>query len=394
MISTASPGGSTRIVLSLGTTQTLAWASSYYLPAILAVPVARDLGLSTEAFLGAFSIALILSALIGPTVGRRIDRFGGRGVLCASNVVLAAGLLLLASSNSIWSMGAAWLVLGLGMGMGLYDSAFAALARIYGRAARGPITGITLLAGFASTLGWPLTAAVEAAWGWRSACVMWAMIHLLLCLPMNAFLLPKGGKQASDVASKGTHGEEAHAEAQPWGLMVLLAGIFAAVWFVTGAMATHLPRLLLDAGASPAEAVAYAALVGPAQVAARLVEFALQKHVHPVMTARVATALHPLGYGALLLLGPPGAAAFALLHGAGNGMLTIAKGTLPLALLGPKDYGYRNGLIGAPARFAQALAPLLFGFLVTKYGADALMFSSGLMFISLIALYFVGRKQR
>jgi predicted MFS family arabinose efflux permease len=382
-----------RVVLTLGTTQTLAWASSYYLPAILAVPVARDLGVSPEVFFGAFSIALVISALVGPAVGRRIDRVGGRGVLCASNLVLAAGLVLLAASHSIWVMGIAWLLLGLGMGMGLYDAAFAALARIYGSAARGPITGITLLAGFASTLGWPLTAAAEAAWGWRSACLMWALVHLALCLPLNAWLLPRSAAHPPAQATDPGKGAEAHAEAQPWGLMALLAFVFAAIWFVTGAMGTHLPRLLLETGISPAQAVAYAALVGPAQVAARLAEFALQKHLHPVVSARIATTLHPLGYGVLLAFGAPGAAVFALLHGAGNGMVTIVKGTLPLALMGPKDYGYRSGLIGAPARFTQALSPLLFGFLVTRYGSGALIFSSALMLTAFVGLWFVARTQ-
>jgi MFS family permease len=148
------------IILALGTTQTLAWASSMYLPAILADPMARDLDVSSNWVFGAFSASLVISALIGPRVGRQIDLVGGRSVLSTSNLVLASGLTLLGFATSVPVLVIAWLVLGVGMGAGLYDAAFAALGRIYGDAARRSITGITLIAGFASTVGWPLT-----AWG-------------------------------------------------------------------------------------------------------------------------------------------------------------------------------------------------------------------------------------
>ena len=148
------------IILALGTTQTLAWASSYYLPAILADPIAHDLGISSNWLFAAFSASLVISALLGPRVGRQIDLFGGRQVLSVSNLILAAGLGVLGLATSIPMLIGAWLLLGVGMGLGLYDAAFGALGRIYGDRARRAITGITLLAGFASTIGWPLT-----AWG-------------------------------------------------------------------------------------------------------------------------------------------------------------------------------------------------------------------------------------
>lgn len=350
---------------------------------MLVDPIARDLGLSADAFLAAFTFALILSAVISPAVGRAVDRAGGRGVLAASNVVIAGGLALLASAQGMVTLVAAWSVLGLGMGMGLYDTAFATLARIYGQAARGPITGITLLAGFASTVGWPITAALDAAYDWRTACAFWAVVHLAVCLPVNFFMLPKAGK--SGPGGTGASTAPPATREQTW-IMVLLAIAFAAVWFVAGAMATHLPRIFQAAGATPAQAVAFAALIGPAQVAARVVEFVLIKHLHPVVSTRIATTLHSIGVIALMLLGVPGMALFAVLHGAGNGLLTIGKGTVPLALLGAEGYGYRQALISAPARLTQAASPLLFGLLVTRYGADALWFSAGLTLLACGAL--------
>src|SRR6195952_2849144 len=184
------------LILALGTTQTLAWASSYYLAAILADPIARDLGVSSNWVFAAFSASLVISALLGPRVGRQIDLVGGRSVLSLSNLVLAAGLGLLGGGPSIPVMVVAWLLLGVGMALGLYDAAFGALGRIYGDAARRSITGITLIAGFASTVGWALTAWGLETIGWRNTCFAWAAAHILIGLPINFFMLPvvKGAK--------------------------------------------------------------------------------------------------------------------------------------------------------------------------------------------------------
>lgn len=371
----------TRVVLTLGTTQTLAWASSYYLPAILAAPMARDLGLSTSTVFLAFSAALILSAILGPAVGRAIDTRGGRGMLALSNLVLAAGLLALAFAPNPAILTAGWLLLGIGMAMGLYDAAFATLAGLYGRAARGPITGITLIAGFASTVGWPLSAILEESFGWRAACLAWAALHLFIALPLNRLLIPPAPPPEKSTA---------HAEPgppPPRFAAPILAFVFAATWFVTGALAAHLPAMLESAGAAPALAIAAAALVGPAQVAARLLEFGLLRRFHPLVSARLATLGHPIGAAALALFGAPAAAAFAILHGMGNGVLTIAKGTLPLAVFGPAGYGARQGWIGAPARLVQAAAPFLFGLLLERAGLPAaLALTTTLSLLALFAL--------
>ncbi|PKG51898.1 MULTISPECIES: MFS transporter [Halomonadaceae] len=371
------------LTLTLGSAQTLAWASSYYLPAILAVPMARDLGVPPSWVFAAFSAALLLTAMLGPSVGRWIDIRGGRGVLMASNGIMALGLIIMALSQGVFTLMLAWLITGIGMAMGLYDAAFATLGRLLGRSARASITGVTLLAGFASTIGWPVTALLENEFGWRTACGVWAMLHIVIGLPLNA-LLPKAG------ASQTEHKDEKPVPLpdRPRLAIVLLAFVFAAGWFVSTAMAAHLPRLLQETGVSLSVAVAAAALVGPAQVAARLGEFALLRHLHPLVAARVATTLHPLGAALLATLGMP-AAGFALLHGAGNGMMTIASGTLPLALFGPAGFGRRQGLIIAPARAMQAFAPLLFGLLIEQYGAGALWLTSGLMVSALLALLMI-----
>jgi predicted MFS family arabinose efflux permease len=336
---------------------------------------------------GVFSGALLLTAALGPWVGRTIDRRGGRGVLAVSNVVFAIGLVLLGASDGIASQCAAWIVLGLGMGLGLYDAAFATLAGIYGRDARGPITGITLIAGFASTVGWPLSAFLDAEFGWRGACFAWATMHIVIGLPVNLLLLPSSSGAAQ-------HREHTKTSWQPRREMILLAYVFGASWFVTGAMAAHLPALFERLGATTVQAVAASALVGPAQVAARLAEFMIMRRVHPLVSARIAASLHPIGAAVMAAFGAPAAAAFALLHGAGNGLLTIARGAVPLALFGPVNYGARTGLLGAPARAALALAPFLFGLLLDAMGAWVLAVSAALCLSALAALFFLQASKK
>jgi predicted MFS family arabinose efflux permease len=368
-----------RVVAALGTAQTLAWGSSYYLPAILADPIAKDLGISSNWFFAAFSASLIISGLLGPRVGRQIDQVGGRQVLCVSNIVLAAGLALLGASTSVWMMSAAWLLLGIGMGLGLYDAAFGALGRIYGSEARASITGITLIAGFASTVGWPLSSLGLATIGWRETCFAWAAAHIVIGLPLN-LMLPRTERTASPA------GPVVKPHIAIDRTMVLLSFAFAAAWTVTSAMAAHLPRIVEAFGATPAQAVFAGMMIGPAQVAARVIEASLLNRFHPLVSTRLACITHPIGACAIGIFGGGAAAAFALLHGAGNGILTIARGTLPLAIFGPENYAYRLGLIGAPSRICQAFAPLGFGLLIETLGRSTVIVSAGLSLSALIAL--------
>jgi MFS family permease len=382
----ASPVG---VVVRLGAAQTLAWASSYYLPAVLANPMARDLGVGTAWIYVAFSAGLLISGFGGPLSGRLIDVHGGHRVLPASNLTFAAALASLGLAEGLASLMASWLLMGAAMSCGLYEAAFSALARIYGQAARRPITGVTLIAGFASTVSWPLTAWLDVSVGWRAACFFWAFAHLLICLPLNASL-PKALRQV--------HAKVAGQVWQPIGrkrwMMAALAFVFAGTWFGSTSMAAHLPRVLQEAGATLPAAIAAAALVGPSQVAARLLEFWLMRRVNPLTSAQVATLAHPVGAAILVASGAPAAPVFTVAHGAGNGVMTIANGTLPLHFFGAGGYGLRQGLLMMPARFLQAGAPFLFDLVLTRFGTAALALTAGFGIASFVVLTLLRRIER
>jgi len=389
-LSVSAKASKARVVTVLGTTQTLAWGSSYYLPAILAAPIAEDLGLSRALVFGVFSGSLLLTALLGPAAGRAIDQRGGRDVLALSNVIFALGLFLMAFAHGLPMLALSWFIIGIAMAMGLYDAAFAALAGLYGKDARSSIVGITLFAGFASTVGWPLTALMEVEWGWRGACLGWAALHFLFCLPLNRFLIPKAPPPPPKVAAPPLSAEESRERKRD---MILLAFVLASASFSSTALGAHLPGLLQSAGTTLAAAIAAGALMGPAQVAARVVEFTMMRKMNPLFSARIAAGAHPVAVALLLMLGAPFAALFVIIHGAGNGLLTITRGTLPLALFGPVGYGQRQGFITAPARASQAFAPLLFGLLLDDYGAASLWLTALLGVAAVAALFMMRVRQ-
>ena len=376
-----------RVVIAVGLAQVLAWGSSYYLLAILAQPMAAGLSLPRVYIYAGFSMALLVGAVLGPRVGGRIDRHGGRAVLLLSNAVFAVGLLLLALAQGPVTMILGWLVIGVAMPMGLYDAAFATLVGLYRADARRSIVGITLIGGFASTVAWPLSATVEAHFGWRVTCAMWAVLHLTLGASIHACLVPRAPPAVTVPADATPPTETA---APRTAVLWLLAAVFTCSGFVFASMAAHLPRVLAAVGCTPAAAVAAAALVGAAQVAARFTEASVLSRWHPLVSAYVSTALHPLGALLLAIFAAPLAAGFTILHGAGIGMMTIVKGTLPLALFGAAGFGRRAGMLEAPARVAQATAPVVFGLWLDRYGGGVLWISGAIAFAGFLGVVAVG----
>lgn len=347
-----------RAVWTLGVTQLIGYGCTSYLPATLAKAQAGSLGVSTSVVFGAYSGGLLISALLGPSAGRAVDRHGARRPLALGSVVLTLALIGMALAQDGVQLALAWLVLGAGMALALYDIAFAGLVGWFGQDARRSITGVTLIAGFASTIAWPLSAWMEGSYGWRATALFWAAANLLIALPLH-WTLPRA-TQPANTPQAAQEGGDAPPEPGAALKMALLATALAVMAGVGSVMAAHLPLLLIGLGASTTAAIAAGMLVGPAQVVARLGEFFLGRRIHPLVSARVAVAMFPAGAGLLLALGPLAAAPFAALYGAGNGLFTIVRGTLPLVLFGSRNYGRRLGTLSVPSRLIGAAAPLIF----------------------------------
>jgi MFS family permease len=388
-------------VAKLGSSVTIAYASTYYILAILAKDIAQSLGLAVSTVFLAFSVALLVSAVLGPWAGRLVDHYGGRRVLSFNSLVFAAGLAALSAVQGPLGLFAAWMLIGVAMSAGFYEGAFSALVRMYGATARSAITGITLIAGFASTIGWPLTTWLNLEFGWRGACLAWAAIHVLIALPLNLSLpsakkaLKVDGVDGVDAAVPASPpvAYQLPAQSAPPSTSWLLAFVFGATWFTATAMAAHLPQLLQANGVGLASAIAFASLVGPAQVAGRLLEYSLLSNISPLVSARIASTAHAVGALFFLAMGVPAGVVFTVLHGAGNGVMTIANGTLPLLFFGPGGYGARQGKLMMPARFAQALSPYVFGLAIESFGASALWFSIALGLMAFAALLVLREKQ-
>lgn len=352
-------GAKALIVTALGVTQIFAWGCSYYLPAVLARPIAAETGWSLTWVVGGLSLGLALAGLVSPVIGRSIDRKGGRPILAVGAVLLSLGLVILALSHHLIVYLLAWLVLGLGMGAGLYDPAFATLGRIYGHNARQAITYVTLFGGFASTVCWPLTAFFEAHLGWRGTCLAYALIQLAFALPVHLLALPREGPERAVAAS----GSAAATTSTPRikhgiGIFLLLATVITVSSVVSAVISVHLLTLLQDRGVTLGDAVALGALVGPSQVGARTIEMLVARFHHPIWTKLVSTSAVVAGLG-LLWSGTPILPAALILYGAGVGLDSIARGTLPLAIFGALDYPVIMGRIARPSLLAQAAAPTI-----------------------------------
>ncbi|MFG1477860.1 MFS transporter [Xanthobacter sp. V4C-4] len=379
-------GSQRRTVAALGLVQILAWGSSYYLLAVLAAPIAADTGWPPQAVVGSLSLGLLVAGLAAPRVGLLIGAHGGRPVLMGGCALLALGLLLLGLAPNLPVFALGWAVMGAGMAASLYDAAFATLGRLHGAAARRAITALTLWGGFASTVCWPLSAALVAHLGWRGTCLAYAGLQLAACLPLVAIALPRTGAGAGNRAPLPAAAPEP-APARPGAPAVtLLAGIVAVAGTVAAVISVEALALLQARGFSPAEAVAAGALIGPAQVLARVVEQLSGGRHHPLWTMTWALAL----VGAGLALLATGAATMALAlaaYGAGNGLFSIAKGAVPLALFGPRRYPALMGRLARPGFIAQAVAPLSAAALLGALGADAVLATlAGLAALNLLLL--------
>jgi hypothetical protein len=354
----------------LGFGQIVAWGGTFYLPAVLAEPIARDTGWNLSWVVGGLSAGMLVSGLVSPSVGMLVQRHGGRPVLAAGSAVLALGLLLLAAAPGLGTYLLGWLVLGVGMGAGLYDPAFAALGRLYGKEARTAITTLTLIAGFASTLCWPFSAWVLHLEGWRITCLAYAALDLCVALPLYWLVLPREERLATRSVRRATDGEAGSARSGA-ALFVIVALVLTLASIIWSAISVNLLTLLRGLGLPAQTAVALGTALGPSQVAARLLDLFAARLVAPAWEMVASTLLVAAGIG-LLSAGPGAVAAGVILYGAGTGLRSILRGTLPLALFGAEGYALLMGRLALPILIAQSAAPSLGAIILDHAGAMGL----------------------
>lgn len=358
--SRALPGAAAlwRIVSLLGVAQIISWGSLYYSLTVLAAPIRQELGFNDLMIFGAFTLGQLLSGVAAPFVGRRIDAAGGRGVMTVGSITAAVALALVALAREPFVFTLGWVLAGLAMSACLYDSAFATLYQIAPDRYRRAVTGLTLFGGFASTVFWPLSHALADAHGWRVTLLCFALAHLLICMPIHRFALPAisplpGADRAANSAA-GVYSRDRR--------FVWLAACFAAATFVFSALSAYMIAALGTRGFSVEQAVWIGALIGPMQVLARVIEWIFAGRISAIGVGFAACALALLGI-VLLNVIPAGleyGLLFALCYGASNGILTIARGTVPAELFGPQQQGALLGALARPSFFAKALAPALF----------------------------------
>jgi hypothetical protein len=375
--------GPWRAVSVLGLTEILSWGALFY-PPVLTVPlIAADHGWSRSFAMAGFSLGLFVGGLCARYVGGAIDRLGGHVVMPIGSLIGAAGLAGLAWAPDVASYLAAWITIGVAMAASLYDPAFATLGRIFGSSARAPITVLTLAGGFASTVSWPATQFLIDTVGWRSAYLIYAVVLAGLAAPLHAFALPRDHAGAIP-RSAATSDKPAKMAAPAHGFaFLLIATGFAAYAFVPSALSAQLLAIFQRFGLTAATVVTIGMLFGPAQVLARICELSFARRLHPLWIARFAVGLLVSAF--VLLAALPFSAAlaagFAVMYGMANGLLTIARGTVPLALFGAAGYGRLMGRIGGPYLVVQALAPV-----VLTYVADRFSDAAGLALVAAFAV--------
>jgi len=304
-----------------------------------------------------------------------IDRHGGHVVMTIGSLIGAVGLVALVHAGSVSTYLAAWVVIGVAMAASLYDPAFASLGRIFGAAARRPITVLTFIGGLASTASWPATRLLLDAYGWHGTYLVYAALLALVAAPLHALALPRDRAEAH-VAPTTVAAATPPVHLPPRGRpFLLVAAGFAAYAFVPSGLSAHLLAIFGRAGIDPATVVTIGALFGPAQVASRLCEFAFGGGAHPLHVARAAFGLIVAAFAMLALAGiaAPTAAAFAIMFGVSNGLVTIARGTVPLTLFGPAGYGRLIGRIAGPWLVMQSAAPLVLAVVAERISDAAVL---------------------
>lgn len=359
-------------VTALGLGQITAWGTAYYCLGVLAKPVVTDTGWGLSTVYFGFTVALLVMGLASTWAGKAIDAYGARRVMALGTVLTSMGLYALSLVHSQAAWLAAWAFLGVGMRLCLYDAAFAALVQVLPSRGRIAISYLTLFGAFASTVFWVLGHYFNEAMGWRDTLVMFAVINLAVCLPLNWIGLSRREDAARSAEQKAgaTGGHAPLQGARRAVAMALFALVMSLNGFAFSVVTVQLVPLLEAAGLGAAAAVWVASLKGFAQFGGRVVEIVFGRHLRPITVARIAIGVLPLSFLLLVAAGGNFAAilVFTLAMGASQGVITIVRGAVPLQLFGTNGYGTVLGVLATPILIVNAISPTLFALIVDRWG--------------------------
>lgn len=360
-------------ILGIGIAQILIWGGSFFLLAVFARPIMDEMGWGREIVYGGLSIGLLVSAVVLPCLGRLFNYFEGKNILSFSGLLISLGLIVLAYSSNIWSFYIAWIVIGMGMALGLYDALFAVLGHYFGLNAKKLIIALTLISGFCTTIVWPVQVYAITLLGWRETLLFWAILLFIFIGPIYYYCLPK----QEHISLKNIKKVKEGIITLEHNIYYLMSSIFMISSIIMTIMSIQLIDILQETGVTLVAAIAMSTLLGPSQIASRIFDL-VTKFDHPIKSLLVSVSLVIIGI-ILLMLGPQYAVFGIIVYGAGNGLRSIIRGTLPLVLVNKHEYPLLMGKLAGPSMFAQAITPLIAGYIMEKYHANCLLLLTAML---------------
>jgi predicted MFS family arabinose efflux permease len=355
------PLRSAQTIAVLAVTQLIGWGTTFDMLGVMGRVIAPDLDIANEIAFAGLTLMMVVSALAGPATGRWLARYGAARVLAASSICFATGLLLLAAANGIVLYAAAWTVIGLAGALGLSAPAYTAVVEREGLNGKRIIAILMLFTGLSATIFWPILTELTHAYGWRITFVISAALHILICLPLHLFALPKPAAEHTQGAAAET--PPIHlTEGQRRKAFLLLAISTTLCTFISFGLSPSLIEVFHQAGASPALALQLGSARGVIAISARGLDMLLGKRGNPILTSITGIALMAASF-LLMLLAPgstPVLVAFILMYGFGTGVLTVARALLPLTFFSAKEYGLQSARLSTPQNLANAVAPVVF----------------------------------
>jgi len=363
--------GTIKYVLGLGVTTTIGYGTLFYSFTIMSQEFEKEFYWSKTFIFGIFSLGIFLGGLLAPKIGKLLDNHGARAIMSVGSILCALGLFLVSNVQTQWHYIISIVFLEVVSTLVLYEAAFVAFSQLAGNKARLPITQITLIAGFASTIFWPLISFLLSFLSWREVYLILASFHLFIALPIHFFILKKDAIIKTDIKFSNSFDDSLELEGKLRKKSLILVGIvFSLIAIPITVMQTHFLRLMNGFGIEMTSAIALGALIGPSQVGSRIIEITISKKITPLTSGIFSTSIMSLGILTLYFSGYDILLAtfFVILYGAGQGLTDIIRGSIPLYLFGKDNLGKTIGGINLYRNIIVSLVPFGFAFLMETFG--------------------------